>query len=144
MDIGLSKRKRKKKLISFSYFVDKPIGDDMNHTFRMCIDPTNGKAAQTHIEVLQRGYYTYKEEKTGAEKTIPVSKVTLSPVSGRRHQLRVHLRSVGHPIIGDFNYEDVYTDTFRMMLHAQQIMIPLPGKDELKVNSKDPFIALIE
>ncbi|KAI8877433.1 pseudouridine synthase [Backusella circina FSU 941] len=126
-----------------SYFIDKPIGDDPNHAFRMCIEPTTGKAAQTQVEVLLRGHYKYKEEKTGIEKVIPVSKVKLSPISGRRHQLRVHLRSIGHPIIGDFNYEDVYTDTFRMMLHAHEIMIPLPGKS-LRVNTKDPFIALIE
>lgn len=102
-----------------------------------------GKPAQTKIQVLQRGHYKFKEEKTGLEKTIPVTKVALSPISGRRHQLRLHLKYIGHPIVGDFNYEVEYTDTFRMMLHAHQIILPLPGKHELKVVANDPFTELI-
>lgn len=124
------------------YFIDQPIDDDPNHDFKMAIIPT-GKPAQTKIRVLQRGYYTYKEEKTGIEKTLPVTKVSLSPVSGRRHQLRLHLKFIGHPIVGDFNYEDIYTDKFRMMLHAYQIILPLSGREELKVVADDPFTELV-
>ncbi|KAL7309701.1 hypothetical protein PS15m_010550 [Mucor circinelloides] len=124
------------------YFVDQPIDDDPHHDFRMAVLPT-GKPAQTKIRVLQRGHYTYREEKTGAEKTIPVTKVSLSPISGRRHQLRLHLKYIGYPIVGDFNYEDEYTDTFRMMLHAHQIILPLPGREELKVVADDPFTELV-
>jgi 23S rRNA-/tRNA-specific pseudouridylate synthase len=102
-----------------------------------------GKPAQTNIQVLQRGHYKFKEEKTGLEKNIPVTKVALSPISGRRHQLRLHLKYIGHPIVGDFNYEVEYTDTFRMMLHAHQIILPLPGKDELKAIADDPFTELV-
>lgn len=105
---------------------------------------SSGKPAQTNIQVLKRGFYHYKEEKTGLEKTIPVTQVSLSPISGRRHQLRVHLKHIGHPIVGDFNYESEYTDTFRMMLHAHRIVLPLPGQDELKVISEDPFLKLVE
>lgn len=108
----------------------------------MAVLPT-GKPAQTKIRVLQRGHYTYKEEKTGAEKTIPVTKVSLSPISGRRHQLRLHLKYIGYPIVGDFNYENEYTDTFRMMLHAHQIILPLPGREKLKVVADDPFTELV-
>ncbi|KAI7893246.1 pseudouridine synthase [Mucor mucedo] len=125
------------------YFVDQPIDDDPDHEFRMTI-LSSGKPAQTKIQVLKRGFYHYKEEKTGLEKTIPVTQLSLSPISGRRHQLRVHLKHIGHPIVGDFNYETEYTDTFRMMLHAHRISLPLPGQDELKVISEDPFLKLIE
>lgn len=125
------------------YFVDQPIDDDPDHEFRMAI-LSSGKPAQTNIKVLKRGFYHYKEEKTGFEKSIAVTQVSLSPISGRRHQLRVHLRYIGHPIVGDFNYEEKYTDTFRMMLHAHQIALPLPGQDELKVISYDPFSNLVE
>lgn len=104
---------------------------------------SSGKPAQTNVKVVKRGYYNYKEEKTGIEKTIPVTQVSLSPISGRRHQLRLHLKYIGHPIVGDFNYEKEYTDTYRMMLHAHQISLPLPGQDELKVVSDDPFINLV-
>jgi tRNA pseudouridine32 synthase/23S rRNA pseudouridine746 synthase len=102
-----------------------------------------GKPAQTHIRVVQRGYYRYKEEKSGLEQVIPVTKVSLSPISGRRHQLRLHLKYIGHPIVGDFNYEQQYTDTFRMMLHAHKIVLPLPGRDPLEVSALDPFEDLV-
>lgn len=105
---------------------------------------SSGKPAQTTVKVVQRGYYHYKEEKTGIEKTIPVTQVELLPISGRRHQLRLHLKYLGHPIVGDFNYEEVYTDTYRMMLHAYQIVLPLPARDELKVIAEDPFIDLVK
>ncbi|KAL0089798.1 pseudouridine synthase [Phycomyces blakesleeanus] len=122
--------------------VDQPIGDDPNHDFRMSILP-DGKPAKTHVRVLERGYYRYKEEKTGEDKCLKVSKVELSPITGRRHQLRVHLQSLGHPIIGDYNYETQYTDTFRMMLHAYKIILPLK-QGELAVDTNDPFINLVE
>ncbi|KAI8988393.1 pseudouridine synthase [Mycotypha africana] len=128
-----------------SYFVDKPIAEDPNHAFRMRIDE-EGKPAQTNIEVLERGYYTFKEVQTGQQKSIPATKVKLSPISGRRHQLRLHLKHIGHPIIGDYNYEDIYTDTFRMMLHAYQITLPLLEKDKekaLTITATDPFIHLL-
>lgn len=124
------------------YFVDQPIDDDPNHEFRMAV-LSSGKPSKTDVQVVKRGYYRYKEEKTGKEKTIPVTLVNLSPISGRRHQLRVHLRYIGHPIVGDYNYEEKYTDTFRMMLHAHQIVLPLPGQDALRVVADDPFTDLI-
>jgi tRNA pseudouridine32 synthase/23S rRNA pseudouridine746 synthase len=104
---------------------------------------STGKTAQTKIKVIKRSYYSYKEEKTDLEKRIPVTLVDLSPISGRRHQLRVHLKYIGHPIVGDFNYEETYTDTFRMMLHAHKIVLPLPGREELVAVADDPFIALL-
>lgn len=104
---------------------------------------STGKPAQTHIHVVQRGYYKYTEEKSGLEQVIPVTKVSLSPISGRRHQLRLHLKHIGHPIIGDFNYEEQYTDTYRMMLHAHTICLPLPGRDPLEVSASDPFKNLV-
>ncbi|KAI7871423.1 pseudouridine synthase [Spinellus fusiger] len=122
------------------YHVDKPIGEDPGHDFRMAIVP-GGQSAQTEIKVLQRGDYCYKEEATGEEKKIKVSKVELFPVTGRRHQLRVHLQDLGYPIVGDYNYEAKYTDTFRMMLHAYKIVLPL--KEPVCVQTIDPFHSLI-
>ncbi|KAI9245304.1 pseudouridine synthase [Sporodiniella umbellata] len=124
------------------YVVDHPIDEDPEHNFKMRILPT-GKPAKTQIQVLERGYYSYKEEKTGAEKRIPITKVSLCPISGRRHQLRLHLQSLGHPIVGDFNYELNYTDTFRMMLHAHRLSLRLD--EELPdFIADDPFVGLTE
>ncbi|RCH90134.1 hypothetical protein CU097_007071 [Rhizopus azygosporus] len=124
------------------YMVDQPIEDDPDHDFRMRISPT-GRPAETHIHVLQRGYYNYNEDKTGMEKRIPVTKVRLHPISGRRHQLRLHLKYLGHPIIGDYNYETEYTDTFRMMLHAHSIRFNT-GDQISEFIAEDPFESLID
>ncbi|CAO3610348.1 unnamed protein product [Cunninghamella blakesleeana] len=125
--------------------IDKPIGNDPSHHFRMCILPVSlgGKASFTGIKILQKGYYYLKSNHTeNNDEYIPVTKVLLFPKSGRRHQLRVHLQSIGHSIIGDFNYETPYTDTYRMMLHAYKIHLPLPFGD-ITLETPDPFNNLL-
>eukprot|EP01135_Chromosphaera_perkinsii_P005209 Nk52_evm6s324 gene=Nk52_evmTU6s324 len=113
--------------------------------FKMCIggsgDSENpGKESVTLVKVIKRGYIdvnkyldanyssngskppTAKPPKT--EKFIPVSLVQLTPFTGRRHQLRLHLQKIGHPIVGDYNYEKPYHDTYRMFLHAYYLYMP--------------------
>ena len=53
--------------------------------------------------------------------------VLLLPKTGRRHQLRVHMAHVGHPIVGDYTYCGD-GDAPRMMLHAWSLTLPLPLK----------------
>jgi len=65
-----------------------------------------------------------KQEKS-SETEMEATLVKLHPHTGRTHQLRVHLSSIGHPIIGDYNYEVPFTDHERMMLHAWKINLPL-------------------
>jgi tRNA pseudouridine32 synthase/23S rRNA pseudouridine746 synthase len=61
----------------------------------------------------------------------------LSPRTGRTHQIRVHLQSMGHPIVGDWLYgkNAERPETFeRLFLHAYAIEIPLyDGKDPIRV-----------
>ncbi|KAI8833176.1 pseudouridine synthase [Chytridium lagenaria] len=67
----------------------------------------------------------------------PVSLLEISPITGRRHQIRVHLLSIGHPIIGDYLYQDVFMeDAPRTMLHARHIFIPLTTGD-ISIDSGD-------
>ncbi|CAO3599468.1 unnamed protein product [Absidia cylindrospora] len=123
--------------------VDQPIDNDPSHPFRMAILPT-GKPSFTTIQVIQQGYYRLPANQSlDTASKIPVTKVLLFPKSGRRHQLRVHLQSIGHPIIGNFNYETPYTDTFRMMLHAYKIQFPL-SSGAITIETKDPFVDMIE
>lgn len=98
----------------------------------------NGKAAQTHYDVLA----------DFSKNNQPYSFIKLQPKTGRTHQLRVHMKHIGHPIVGDFLYSQQDT---RMFLHAYQIKIELPGgisktfsaplprefKDFLDINYKD-------
>lgn len=69
----------------------------------------------------------------------PATKVLLKPITGRRHQLRLHLSHVGHTIVGDFSYSnrrDVWPH--RMFLHAQRLVVPSPF-DHMDVKTGDPF-----
>ena len=66
--------------------------------------------------------------------------VALYPLTGRTHQLRVHMAAIGHPILGDGKYggERAFLDgvTGKMHLHANQIAMPHPaGRGELLVNA---------
>lgn len=90
-----------------------------------------GKVAHTDIRVLARGYYNGR----------PVTKLLLSPLTGRRHQLRVHCLSIGHPIVGDFTYGDCCEGIERMMLHAYSLHIPGDCAESPIVNAHtlDPF-----
>lgn len=70
--------------------------------------------------------------------------LTLSSVSGRTHQLRVHCSSVGHAIVGDVTYS-LGTDIapYRMMLHAYFLRIPLE-QEVIEVTSCDPFVSELD
>lgn len=59
---------------------------------RMAVDDLTGKPSETRYSVLKR--------------SDRFTLVELSPQTGRRHQLRVHLYSIGHPIVGDTRYGD--------------------------------------
>ncbi|KAI8065233.1 pseudouridine synthase [Gongronella butleri] len=119
----------------FTRIIDQPIAEDPAHRFRMLIDPA-GRPAFTTVQVMQHGFY-YDPDQNGAK--MPVSKVLLFPKSGRRHQLRVHLKSIGHPIIGDYNYEEPFTkSSTRMMLHAYKIDVPLRS-GLWHMETRDPF-----
>jgi tRNA pseudouridine32 synthase / 23S rRNA pseudouridine746 synthase len=81
---------------------------------KVCFE--SGKAAHTRYQVLERNQ--------GANTT----RVLLEPVSGRTHQLRVHMLSLGHPMLGDGLYApaDVLTKAPRLLLHAQELWLDHP------------------
>lgn len=58
----------------------------------------------------------------------PVTKVLLQPITGRRHQLRIHLRACGHAIVGDVTYAQADHDKPRMILHAWRLALQYPVK----------------
>jgi hypothetical protein len=77
--------------ITNTLWINAPV-QEIPNDFRMCIPDRDsemaGRGCETKLEILQYGTYFGK----------PVTKVRLSPVSGRRHQLRLHCLSLGHPI----------------------------------------------
>lgn len=88
--------------------IDLPLERDMENRPRVKIDHVDGKASLTHWTVLAR------DEKQN--RTL----LRLTPLTGRQHQLRVHLASIGHPILGCdlYAHEEAYRATPRLMLHA--------------------------
>ena len=87
--------------------------------FKERIDEENGKASETSFTVIQRGYCALEGRHYGAK----VSRVECRPVTGRRHQIRLHLMHSGHSIVGDQAYSED-SDSFRMFLHALELKMP--------------------
>lgn len=93
---------------------------------RMGVDNSKGKKSETKYHVLERfDDYTLLQ---------------LNPLTGRRHQLRVHLYSIGHPIVGDLRYGDKKNqERFpRLMLHAKRIEFQLPDGKKLSIEAPLP------
>jgi tRNA pseudouridine32 synthase / 23S rRNA pseudouridine746 synthase len=70
------------------------------------------------------------------------TRLELEPVTGRSHQLRVHLQAIGHPIVGDPLYASEAQEAMapRLLLHAQAIEIPHPVTDQpLRFETPWPF-----
>ena len=68
------------------------------------------------------------------------SYVVLRPLSGRTHQLRVHMQHIGHPILGDALYAppELQTQSHGLMLHAQQLGLAHPLTGEKLVFENNP------
>lgn len=72
----------------------------------------------------------------------PQTRLALEPVTGRTHQLRVHLQALGHPILGDTLYADTeaLARSPRLLLHASELALTHPLKGEaLHWQSPPPF-----
>ena len=101
--------------------LELPIMRDLKRPTTFRVDP-NGREAQT----------IYYVSKTDGRHSL----VQLQPISGRTHQLRVHMKYLGHPIMGD----DVYggEKAERLYLHAARLEITLPGGDRRVFEAKVP------
>ena len=105
-----------------------PIGAHWPDRPRRRVDPELGQAALTRWRVL-----AVEGGRTRLE---------LEPVTGRTHQLRVHLAAIGHPIVGDALYAPtaVQAAAPRLLLHASRLAFPHPATGELvEVCSKPDF-----
>ena len=112
--------------------IDLPLAEDADNRPRQIVDPLRGRRALTRYRVLDR-------QGTGAD---AISRLELKPVTGRAHQLRVHLLSLGHPIVGDPLYAapESATRFARMHLHATRIAFMHPQtRVPLLFDSPVPF-----
>lgn len=93
--------------------VDLPLIVDWENRPRQMVDHDRGRPAQTDWRVLRHDGDT--------------TRVRLMPKTGRSHQLRVHMLSLGHPILGDpFYAEGAARDYPRMMLHSEELRLRHP------------------
>jgi len=94
--------------------VNLPIASDWERRPRQMICHQRGKSALTHFEVMER-----KKDRT---------RVLLKPVTGRSHQLRIHMRELGHPILGCdmYAHETALDMASRLMLHATTLEFTHP------------------
>lgn len=92
----------------------------------------DGRLAETQIFVISHGKLQDRN----------VTKVLLKPTSGRRHQLRLHTKQLGHPIVGDVTYSSDHVWSAlapRMCLHAWKLMLPFEDHN-WHINTSDPFL----
>jgi tRNA pseudouridine32 synthase/23S rRNA pseudouridine746 synthase len=109
--------------------IDLPLSCDWPNRPRQMVDHESGRGAVTHYQVMERA----------ADGT---TRVQLSPVTGRSHQLRVHMLALGHPILGDPLYATgtALTAADRLQLHAATLEIRHPvGGARLRFDAPAPF-----
>ncbi len=109
--------------------IDLPIARDLKRPTTFRVD-ANGKESETFYKII----------KTNDQHAL----VELKPVSGRTHQLRVHMKYLGHPIVGDVVYDGEKAD--RLFLHAGALELTLPGgkRTTFTVDVPKEFYDLVE
>ncbi|WP_411878761.1 RluA family pseudouridine synthase [Polaromonas sp. YR568] len=100
--------------------IDLPIIVDWPRRPLRIIDAERGKPSQTRWRVL------------AFDAAANTTRVELEPVTGRSHQLRVHLQALGHPILGDALYApaEVQAKSPRLLLHAAALQFKHPASGE--------------
>lgn len=103
--------------------IDVPVRYEPSTKPRHIVDLAWHKSALTHYEVL---HHELRTDKTG--KAHAVTRVALNPITGRSHQLRVHMTHIGHVMIGDPIYAtDVALELApRLNLHAHKLRLKHP------------------
>lgn len=120
--------------------VDQPIGRDPRVPVRMAVSsPVAPKPAVTHYKPLGRGYLDNRQ---------PVTLVMCRLETGRTHQIRVHMTSLGHPLVGDVLYGGrAVCNASRQMLHAAALAFVDPASGQelaFTVPLPDDFQGLLD
>lgn len=119
--------------------IDAAIAKDPALFPRMVICAAQGKPARSRYRVTERSFYRGKEGKE-----LPVTRVELTPETGRTHQLRIHCQQLGHPILGCDLYGGLLLpgteQAERLMLHASGLTFVHPVSGEtLSLSAASPF-----
>jgi 23S rRNA pseudouridine1911/1915/1917 synthase len=118
--------------------IDAPIGRDPRHRQQMAITTVDSREARTHFRVLQRFQHRH-------------TLLLLQLETGRTHQIRVHLKAIGHPVVGDPVYgsggkqREIILN--RQFLHAYQLKFKHPMTNvllELEAPLPDDLQAVLD
>ena len=110
--------------------VNEPLITDWENRPRQMVHYELGKPAQTLFQCL-----SYDAEQD-------ISRVCLTPITGRSHQLRVHMMHIGHPITGDQFYhpQPQQSPLKRMALHASYLAFTQPlSAEKIEIQAPAPF-----
>jgi tRNA pseudouridine32 synthase/23S rRNA pseudouridine746 synthase len=110
--------------------IDLPLLADWPNRPKQKVDRTAGKPSLTRYRALDH------------DAARDATRLELEPVTGRAHQLRVHLLAIGHPILGDALYApaDVCAQAERLLLHASALRFSHPTTGEpISIESAAPF-----
>ncbi len=102
--------------------VDIPVIYDPTRPPLHIVDESHNKVALTHWQAIE--HFEIQGQ--------AVTRVKLTPITGRAHQLRVHMQYLGHPIVGDTLYADPEHQTImpRLCLHAEHLSFNHPVSEE--------------
>lgn len=117
--------------------IDLPLRTDWPNRPRQMVCPEHGKPSQTGLRVL-----SHERLSVASGQALDVSRVELTPYTGRSHQLRVHCQALDHPILGDVLYAtpELIAAAPRLMLHARDLGLPALGDEPaLTLHSPAPF-----
>jgi tRNA pseudouridine32 synthase/23S rRNA pseudouridine746 synthase len=109
-------------------FIDLPLAIDPANKPLHRVDYNHGKPAQTQWHVVEFP-------------SPSATRVHLVPLTGRTHQLRVHMKSMNHPILGDIFYAEgaALAASARLMLHAEKLGFHHPNGQEMVFTVPCPF-----
>ena len=112
--------------------VDVPVIYDPSRPPLHIAEPSHNKPALTHWQATEHFQIQGQD----------VTRVQLTPITGRSHQLRVHMQYLGHPIVGDTLYASSEHQTLmpRLCLHAERLSFSHPISEErMDFHSPVPF-----
>lgn len=120
--------------------IAKPIGIRSGTLKRSVRSDKMQKAAVTAYRVVKIGRLPAADGKAAT-----FSLLEIQPQTGRTHQIRVHLASIGHPVVGDSLYGPKRQPAWvgRLMLHARALELPAPSGGKLRFEVECPFKELL-
>ena len=122
--------------------VNIPLMSDWPNRPKQKVCYREGKQAMTRFRCLSFDNSLSGNKDSSERRSSPITRVELMPVTGRSHQLRMHMLAIGHPIIGDEFYacEEALAMSSRLLLHARELTVTHPATGRrIEITAPTPF-----